>query len=205
MVRRSKQSETLTTVGTKRVFPLDQDGGYIFRPGLTALRGFYSSVIGATSRILVNINITHSEFYQQKSLGDLMAELYPRITDYPTLQQFVKRLQVTTKHLREEDMAFGKVGTIFGLAARNHGAGPDNPPKSSGFGPTEVSFFKDFSILSSSTSTGESSRLQSVKDLKAKEILPSSTASKGRHISVQDFFRKSKSSSSLFRDFAHDL
>ncbi|KAG7008143.1 protein argonaute-3 [Physcia stellaris] len=193
----SKQSQTLTTVGAKRVFPLDQQGGQPIPPGLVALRGFYSSVIGATSRILVNVNITHCAFHKQRPLGELIWELCPEHNqddiDYPRLQQFLKRLRVTTNHLTEKDKAFGKVRTIFGLAMSDDGTGRERPPKISGrklgAGPAAVSFFEN--VCAPSSSTSESSRLQISTNSMKENVPPSSATNEGKYINVQNFFRKS--------------
>ncbi len=59
----AKSSPTVTTVGNSKSFSLTQASPkWDLGAGLSALRGFFSSVRVATCRILVNINVRHGAF-----------------------------------------------------------------------------------------------------------------------------------------------
>lgn len=63
----ARTSSNITTLGRK-AFTIDGDAGELdLLHCLSALRGFYSSVRLATSRILVNVNISNSTFYMVSS------------------------------------------------------------------------------------------------------------------------------------------
>lgn len=63
----ARTSQDITTLGRK-AFRIDGGADELdFLHCLSALRGFYSSVRLATSRILVNVNISHSTFYMVSS------------------------------------------------------------------------------------------------------------------------------------------
>ena len=59
-------------------------------PSLVALRGFCFGCVGATSRILVNVNIFHSAFYRAIPLSDLVTKYNPGAWDYSSLQEWTK-------------------------------------------------------------------------------------------------------------------
>lgn len=60
----AKTDPKLTTIGSSRAFPLAQETeSFPLGVGLIAIRGFFASVRAATSRILVNVNVSHGVFY----------------------------------------------------------------------------------------------------------------------------------------------
>lgn len=116
-----KKSPNYTTIGGNRSFPVHptQEQVYDLGAGLRAIRGFFSSVRTATSRILVNINITHAAFYASielvQSIGLFRAAHGPSPF---SLQIFLKRLRVRVTHLKPKINMAGeshpRVKTIYG-------------------------------------------------------------------------------------------
>ena len=201
----TKSSPAITTVGSTKSFSLSENSPkFDLGAGLTALRGFFSSVRVATCRILVNVNVSHGAFYDAIPLDELIqrygsAHQYNRIK----LQSFLKRVRVRVIHLAEKKNKAGetlaRVKTIFGLANENDGQGLDHPPRvvKFGAGPKEVEFFlNDSSGAPSSSSTGQPAGTPaSKKKGKGKKGgAPSQGPSQGvlqggRYITVYDFFR----------------
>ena len=203
----AKEADSLTRVGNKKVFPLLSDpdpADFDLGRGLIALRGYYANAIGATSRALLNVNISHGAFYKSRFVGsgrsslvDLMWARCPD-TDYEDLHHFLRGLRVRTTHLSEEHKAYGKIRTICGLAMDGDGAKLANPPRFEGStlgnNPWQVQFFEEYA-------TNCSSRIRSSNDwsrtapMTERETL-SSESSTGSYITVKDFFDKSRGSSS---------
>ena len=196
----AKQSDELAIVGSRKVFPFRQDDPMLEQKHLdqrlVALRGFYSSVTGATSRILVNVNLSHGAFYQAIRLKDFIKTLYrgPQV-DYHELHRLLKRLRVKTDHLSPEHPAFGKVRTICGLAMDSDGAGQAKPPIMVwpiGGDPSEVKFHEDSSIFASDQDRAVSSK--SSEAIVAKQRVSTPEETKDSYITVKDFFLKCGSS-----------
>ena len=200
----AKSSPTISTVGSSKSFSLAQNSpSRDLGAGLTALRGFFSSVRVATCRILVNVNVSHGAFYDPVPLEQLInrygsAHAFNRVK----LQAFLKRVRVRVTHLGEKKNKAGesiaRVKTIFGLANQNDGHGLPHPPRVSKFGagPKEVEFFLNDSGAPSSSSTSQAAATPgSKKKGKGKKGGESSqgpgqdVAEGGRYISVYDFFR----------------
>ena len=203
----SKKADNIARVGNKRIFPIDGNpqayGEFDLGGGLIALRGFYANVIGATSRSLVNLNISHGAFYKsrykkprQSSLVDLIWARCPGNVNYVDLHHFLRGLRVNTTHLSEEHKAYRKIRTICGLAIEGDGANLDNPPRFRGstFGgdPWQVEFHEDFATHSSS-GTGSSHHLSGTTSGKSRETRQSDSRT-GQYITVKDFFTRSKGS-----------
>ena len=203
----AKSAPTVATVGSSKSFSLAQNSPRRdLGAGLTALRGFFSSVRVATCRILINVNVSHGAFYDAVPLEQLIdrygsAHGFNRVK----LQAFLKRVRVRVTHLGEKKNKAGesipRVKTIFGLATQNDGYKLDHPPRVSKFGagPKEVEFFlSDSSGAPSSSSQSQAAPTPSSKKKgKGKKGGESSKApgqgpgqdQGGRYISVYDFFR----------------
>lgn len=200
----NKEANRLARVGNNRMFSHDRHpeishfsdlGG-----GLIALRGYYTNAIGATSRTLLNVNISHGAFYKSSyntrgsSLVSLMWARFPDNIDYGELHQFLRGLRVSTTHLSQEHMAFGKIRTICGLAMEGDGAKLDHPPQftevSFGGNPWQVRFYEDFATHSSSSkgSSNNPSETASGREIKP---LPS-RATGGSYTTVKGFFDRSR-------------
>ena len=160
----ARTSTDVTTLGRK-VFPMDGGGGELdFLHCLSALRGFYSSVRLATSRILVNVNISHSTFYKvgpsSWRLTTFMSVFEDQVTktdkaqntietvknanySLTNLEVFLQGLLVQYCVVEKEDQKKNpknvlKVRRIHGLAHQDDGRHPGNllkyPPKVPSFG-----------------------------------------------------------------------
>ena len=82
--------------------------------GLTAVRGYYSSVRTSTLRTLLNVNAQTSPFYKAISVLDLMIEHGRQ--DHLSLEHFLHLLRVKTSYMKDKDSNESvKVKTIAGL------------------------------------------------------------------------------------------
>ena len=201
----AKTSPAIATVGSSKSFPLSQGSPkWDLGAGLSALRGFFSSVRVATCRILVNVNVSHGAFYDPIPLDQLIqkygsANQFNRVK----LQSFLKGVRVRVIHLGEKKNKAGesilRVKTINGLANKNDGHSLDHPPRvqSFGAGTKEVEFFlSDSSGAPSSSSPAQTGGTPGGKKKgKGKKGGASgqgpgpSTVQGGRYISVHDFFQ----------------
>ena len=69
----AKSSPTVTTVGSSKSFSISQASPkWDLGAGLSALRGFFSSIRVATCRILVNVNVSRGAFYDAIPLDQLI-------------------------------------------------------------------------------------------------------------------------------------
>ncbi|KAI4102713.1 MAG: hypothetical protein LQ345_007359, partial [Seirophora villosa] len=136
----AKSSPGIATVGSSKSFSLAQASPkWDLGAGLSALRGFFSSVRVATCRILVNVNVSHAAFYDAIRLDQLIQN-YSSVTgkNPVKLESFLKRVRVKVTHLAEKKNKSGqsipRVKTIFGLARKDDGHGLDHPPRVGNFG-----------------------------------------------------------------------
>jgi len=199
----AKSSPAIATVGSKS-FSLTQDSPrWDLGAGLTALRGFFSSVRVATCRILVNVNVSHGAFYDAIPLDQLIQKYdSAHRLNLPKLQSFLKRVRVRVIHLEEKKNRAGesvaRVRTIFGLANKDDGHGLDHPPQvqSFGAGAKDVKFFlNDSSGAPSSSSTGQAAGTpgsgkngKGKKGGESRQGLGQNILQSGKYISVYDFF-----------------
>lgn len=193
----SKSVGNLVTIGSSKSFSLDSDSNkWNLGAGLTAIRGFFSSVRVATCRILVNVNVSHGAFYESDRLDQLIWK--HQNDNGPStfkLQKFLAKLRVRSTHLPERTNNAGqiipRVKTIHGLATRDDGHGLEHSPRvrEHGAGPKDVEFWLDGQIHSSSASTSTTSKGKK----KGKRPSPSAgSSSAGKYISVFEFFKTSK-------------
>jgi len=194
----SKSAGNLVTIGASKSFSLNPDSSkWSLGAGLTAIRGFFSSVRVATCRILVNVNVSHGAFYDAERLDQLIQK-YQR-SNGPSkfkLNKFLAKLKIKTTHLTERKNKAGqiipRVKTIYGVATRDDGYGLQHPPRvrEHGAGPKDVEFWLDYQTRSSSAST------RSIIGIKGGKGSGSSAgpASSGKYISVFEYFRTSKCS-----------
>ncbi|MCJ1469025.1 hypothetical protein MMC07_007657 [Pseudocyphellaria aurata] len=113
-------NESPTTVSDSRdrkFFPL-RYGSERLDDDLIAIQGYYSSVRGCTSRMLVNVNVCLSAFYRSGKLSGLLSRKWRS-------PEFLKGLRVTTTYLTDDNMAMlPREYTIQRLAP---GSGRDRP------------------------------------------------------------------------------
>ena len=192
----TKKSDKLARVGSRKIFPFDPELSKTeLGNGLVALRGYFTGAIGATSRILVNVNISHGAFYNDIPLKSLIEEYRRRGAGTFELHRFLKRLRIRTTHLSANDKAFGKIRTISGLAMKGDGTNLLRLPHIAtndalGGDPYQVSFYKDpsanFSIQPSFVDSGSAGASRS----RQKSELP--WVEQKRYTSVSGFFKTSK-------------
>lgn len=192
----TKASPDYACIGSSRSFPVNPNNASDLGAGLRAVRGFFSSVRVATSRILVNVNVSHAPFYDPVPLVQSMqvfggAHQFDKIK----LQAFLKRVRVEAKHIKPKTNKAGRViprvKTIFALATKNDGRGVDSSGtaprvREFGAGPKDVEFWLDEAPTEGSSknlpapATGKSS----AKKGKGKPEAPAG----GRYISVAEHF-----------------
>jgi eukaryotic translation initiation factor 2C len=185
----ANNSTTLATVGKSKTFPLDQGANpFSLGAGLTAVRGFFSSVRVAACRILVNVNVSHGAFYDAGPLTQMMTR-FSKVhgPNEHKLENFVKKLRVKTTHLKEKKNKAGelviRVKVISGLANKNDGHGSEHPPlvAKNGAGPAKVQFWLN--------DTTEGATAADKTKGKGKPTKPSTSIAGGKYITVAEFFR----------------
>jgi hypothetical protein len=187
----AKSTGNLVTIGASKSFSLSNTSEkYTLKGGLTAIRGFFSSVRLASYRILVNVNVTHGAFYDS---GRLDALIHNFGSNPYKVNRFLQRLKISSTHLAQRRNKAGEViirpKTIQGLATVDDGQTLLHPPRISHFGagPQHVEFWLE-GPSNMSTQTSSSGKKKKQKKL------PSfaGPAPDGRYISVFDFFKISK-------------
>lgn len=199
-----KASGAYATIGGSRSFPTNpsRDDTRDLGAGLKAIRGFFASVRVATSRILVNVNVSNAAFIAPLPVPDSMSAFSRAYgTNRIKLQEFLKGVRVVLTHIPAKKNKAGKmvprVKTIFALATRNDGRDGDDPEhpakvKAFGAGPKDVEFW-----LSDTPPTGGKKGKGTAKGEASTggsgPKAPASGGSGGRYISVAAHFLKSKS------------
>ena len=199
----AKSSPAIATVGSSKSFSLSQASSNL-GAGLSALRGFFSSVRVATCRILVNVNVSYGAFYDAIPL-DRLIQNYGSTNQFNRvkLQSFLKRVRVKVIHLAEKKNKAGesipRVKTIFGLANKDDGYGLDHPPRvpNLGAGPKEVEFFLDDSPGAPSSSSAGQAAGPSSRNKKGKGGNGQTVSQGGRYISVFEFFKSGINSTTI--------
>lgn len=196
----AKATPSIATVGSSKSFSLSETSPkWDLGAGLSALRGFFSSVRVATCRILINVNISHGAFYDAIPLDQLIqkygsANQFNRVK----LHSFLKRVRVEVIHLPEkknkDGISIPRVKTVFGLASKDDGHDLDHPPRvlNFGAGPKDVEFFLNDSsgapLISSTRQAGGTTGSRK-KGKGKKEGAGQPVFHSGRYISVYDFFQ----------------
>lgn len=205
----AKASSQRTTIGANRSYSLTQPevtNGNL-GAGLTALRGFFSSVRVATARILININISHAPFYNAVPLVQSMNDFFDAYgRNNVKLQGFLQRVRIRTTHLKEKKSKAGlvipRVKTISGLATMSDGAKLEHPPRirgGFGSGPRDVEFWLDQTTAPAkpgATPAQPTTKPTGKKQGKGKQSGTPATSTQsgqiassgGNYISVYDFF-----------------
>ena len=116
----ARSSSDIVTLGRNQSFFLKPPLEWKLGAGLAALRGFFSSVRAATSRILINVNVSHAAVFRRIRLHDLIEE-WTGINDWnlSKLHSFLKGLRITLDHLEKKDgmgKPILKIKTISALA-----------------------------------------------------------------------------------------
>nr|OQO17912.1 hypothetical protein B0A51_15797 [Rachicladosporium sp. CCFEE 5018] len=121
MCKRPSTIGDVTAVAGNKFYPNQVHPGKKYMAlggGLTALRGYYSSVRPAVSRILLNLNVSTGAFYNNDSIITLISQSGKGSL---SLQEaFIRMLKVEVSYKPSKGDAFTKVKTIIGFAP-----GPD--------------------------------------------------------------------------------
>lgn len=172
--------------------------------GLIALRGYYTSARVATSRLLINVNVSAGAFFPSGSLVKLIEDFERENgPNKYRLEQHLKKLRIRTNHLPERKNKAGQViiraKNITGLAGKEDGRHLPHPPrvKQHGAGPADVEFY----LENTSPKPGAAKLTSTGKKVKGSPPSEGRTLG-GRYITVAEFFSLSKfilklSSSSL--------
>lgn len=176
----SKSTGNLVSINSSKTFSLNKHAATLdLGAGLTAVRGFFSSVRAACCRLLVNVNVSNAAFYREGPLGALILLLDAELRNKRGIEAFLKGLRVKTTYLPERRNKKGELihraKTIRGLATTNDGQELDHPPKVKAFGagPMHVQFWVE----------SPAQRGSSAND---------SPTTSGKYISVYDYFWQSK-------------
>ncbi len=115
--------------------------------GLLAIRGFFLSVRAATARVLLNVQVKHSPFYETGSLDRLMTLFIQ--SNGPNkfrLAKYIEGVSVNIIHIANRNRAgqqIKRMKTIWGLATQTDGERLARRPRvhSYGAGPKDVQFW----------------------------------------------------------------
>lgn len=144
----------IITIGAHKVFiPSANNQEMDLSGGLIGLKGSYASIRLATSRVLVNVNVSHAAFYRHGPLLGLVRDYRDAnraqgisYNDYK-LAAFLKRLKVQPNLKVPGEGGQSKpvhgVRTIWGLATKQDGLRLNRPPRVPRYGANaqEVSFW----------------------------------------------------------------
>ena len=149
----AKSTRTTTMVGGNRAFPNTKDTENLYlTEGLEAVRGYFLSVRLASSRTLVNVNVSHGAFYEAIKLSELIENWITdqgrRLgdEDWVRLEAFLKGLKVRTNYLKDGNgKRITKVQSIKACASPGDGSGQKQSPFVKRFAapPGEVWFYLD--------------------------------------------------------------
>ncbi|KAI1757701.1 ribonuclease H-like domain-containing protein [Xylaria castorea] len=186
----AKSSSTIATLGTSRSFPLHHLDveGLDLGAGLTAMRGFFTSVRAGTARMLLNANVSHAAFYYEGSLDNVMRSfLNSNDNNRYRLAPFLKKVRISANHLKKTNnkgQTVPRIKTIYGLATQGDGTtkkgarAMEHPPQVKGYGAGA----KDVKFWLNGTGEGKPSSTPKKKAGKT-------TSTDGRYISVYDYFK----------------
>lgn len=204
----SKASSARAVIGANKSFALQGADDWNLGAGLIAMRGFFSSVRVAASRVLVNINVTHAPFYKPLPLPEAMREYgQAHNQNLWKTEKFLKMLRVKVVHIPEKKNKAGRliprVKTIFGLARPDDGHSQVHPPRVAHFGAgaKEVEFFLSEGGPPSAAPGGPAglsgAKGGGKKKGTGKQVAESSGGasgaggtSQGKYISVYDYFTR---------------
>ena len=190
-----KTVSNIASVGANRHFEVSAAGSEMMYlgAGLQAIRGFFFSVRAVTARVLINVQVKSSAFYQEGPLGRLIdAWIHDHGRNMARLSNFLKKIRIQVTHIVRKNKAgndIPRIKTIVGLAMPGDGQGLQHPPIVPHFGasPREVKFFIG-GVDEPETSTGKKGK-KGKKPAKQGPKPPQND-----YISVYDFFQSRKCS-----------
>jgi eukaryotic translation initiation factor 2C len=179
----------IATIGQNKHYPISPPVSHQLTGGLHAIRGIFTSVRPGTSRLLLNVNASHTVCHAEQLLSDLIQDTDLR-NDLPRLSRRLRLIRVQRLHLPDRKNKAGKLiqytSVVVDVARTTDGKEGANPPqvRCDGAGPKDVKFYlvvpstqpaaKRFSGKTTGKSAGEAAGVG------------------GRYISVWDYFTKSK-------------
>lgn len=113
-----RDSRLISTGGQNAFFPIQGHccfSAVDLRGGLSAYRGFFSSVRYSVSRMLVNLNVANGAFFNEQPLRDLINDICggnPTATDKAALakvEPIIARLKVQTQYMVPRDANGAKI------------------------------------------------------------------------------------------------
>ncbi|KAI9786408.1 MAG: hypothetical protein M1839_006868 [Geoglossum umbratile] len=109
--------------------------------GVIAIRGYYTSVRTATLRVLLNLNVCTSAFYQSTQLSDLMMKQWNICgRKWDGVESFIKKLRVETTYLKDKSgQIVRKFKNVSGFA---------QPPQNAFATLREVKFDSEYGAIS---------------------------------------------------------
>ncbi|OAL36566.1 hypothetical protein AYO20_04182 [Fonsecaea nubica] len=145
-----RSSSRVASIGSNKHYPkwpLEADRASL-GAGLTVIRGFFVSVRPATGRILVNVQVKCSPFYNHGPLVNLIQDFRAsRDPKKQELHRFLKRLTVHTTHTspRKDGQPIPLPRVICGLATKKDGKSLPHPPRvlEFGAGAQQIQFWLD--------------------------------------------------------------
>ncbi|EXJ61105.1 hypothetical protein A1O7_05258 [Cladophialophora yegresii CBS 114405] len=183
-----KAASQITSVGSNSHFRKDLQGAETrdLTAGITAWRGYLLSVRAATGRLLVNVQVKHSPFYNEGPLQGLMqAFLKASSQNSHGLHQFLKGVCVNITHIARKNKAGQQIPStkvIFGLAVQGDGKKLLHPPvvRKNGAGPQEVEIYLE--------TTPTTSMIPPPSSTSGNTPRPTQTSAAGVYITLYDFF-----------------
>ena len=149
----AKSTPTTTMVGGNRAFTRDHDTDRLsLNAGVEAVRGYFLSVRLCSFSSMVNVNVSHSAFYEAVTLEDFIEKMPAAISResedayYSRLETFLRGIHVKTKHLRDRSgNQITKVFSIKAFATPTDGRDQSHPPNVKEFAaqPSKVWFHLD--------------------------------------------------------------
>lgn len=186
----------VSSIGSSKHFQLATADKMDLGAGLTALQGFFFSVRAATARVIVNVQVKNSAFYDEGPLERLMQSYLSDIgPNKAKLSNFLKQVSVNVTHIKRKNKkghVVPRVRQIAGLATRDDGHDDANPPRVREFG----SGAKDVLFYLAGPYEGNSDKAESSKKggKRPTKAGPEPPVSRGKYISVFEFFQQSESS-----------
>lgn len=200
-----KTDPSTITVASNRHFDTKAADRMSLGAGLEAIRGFFMSVRTATARVLVNVQVKNMAFYENGPLDGLMGAFMAgtRGVNKVDLLKFVKGLSFDRTHILNMNSAgkrIPKPKKVEGFASRDDGRRLVHPPivPHFGAGAKDVQFYLEDSPGDSSNKPGPAAGGGGKKGKKGVQKAGPEPASRGRYISVFDFFKESKLAFNIF-------
>lgn len=198
-----KADPSTITVASNRHFGTRGTDRMSLGAGLEVIRGLFMSVRTATARVLVNVQVKNMAFYETGPLESLMKAFMAGNRGSSTLHllKFVKGLSIDRRHIVNKNSTgkrIPKIKKIQGFATKDDGRNLPKPPivPQFGAGAKDVQFYLGDVSGDSSSKPGPAAAGGGKKGKKGKKgvktVGPDPPPSRGRYISVYDFFQQSE-------------